>query len=283
MTDAKQPFEGQGNGALSTKIGRERPIAVVTGATSGIGYELARLCALNGFDLVAVADNRKIKECAGEFSKLGANVRAVKADLSIQSGVDCLYDAVKDLNRPIDALCANAGRGLGGAFLDQDWNEIADVIGTNITGTLYLVQKIGRDMARRRHGRILVTGSIAGYVPGSYQAVYNGTKAFIDNFTAALRNELKDSGVTVTCLMPGATETEFFKKAGMLNTPIGSSKKDGALAVAVTGFDAMMRGKAQAVHGVKNRLQTLAADILPGSWTAEFHRMQAQSRGGLSR
>jgi len=183
---------------------------------------------------------------------------------------------VKELNRPVEILCANAGRGLGQEFLGKEWKEIRDVIDTNITGTVFLLYKFARDMGAQRHGRILITGSIAGFIPGSFQAVYNGTKAFIDNFSYALRNEIKDRGVTVTCLMPGATETEFFKKAGMLDTPIGEMKKDDALAVALTGFNAMMQGKASLVHGLRNKLQTIAGDILPGTWTAQAHRKQAQ-------
>jgi uncharacterized protein len=252
------------------------PLAVITGASSGIGYELARVCALNAFDLVVAARNTVIKERGQELSRLGVNVRAVEADLSNEDGVDRLFESVKQLNRPIDVLCANAGRGLGHAFLDQDWGEIKDVIDTNVTGTIYLLQKFARDMCRHRRGHILITGSIAGFVPGTYQAVYNGTKGFIDNFSYALRHEIKDKGVTVTCLMPGPTETEFFKTAGMMDTPIGQSQKDSALAVALTGYAAMMRGDGSIVHGFKNKLQSAAGGILPQSWMAEAHRMQAQ-------
>ena len=137
---------------------------------------------------------------------LGAQVEAVEADLATIEGVDRLYAAAQRLNRPVEALLANAGRGLGKGFLEQDFTEVRRVVDTNITGTIYLIQKVARDMLQRRAGRILVTGSIAGYMPGTYQAVYNGTKAFINSFSYALRHELQDTGVTVTCLMPGATE-----------------------------------------------------------------------------
>jgi short-subunit dehydrogenase len=139
-------------------------------------------------------------------------------------------------------LLANAGRGLGKAFLDQRWPDIRHVIDTNVTGTLYLLHKIGRDMRTRGRGRVLITGSIAGFMPGTFQAVYNGTKALLDSFSFALRAELKVSGVTVTCLMPGATETEFFERADMLDTKVGQSKKDDPADVAKVGYDAMMRG-----------------------------------------
>jgi uncharacterized protein len=268
-----------GGGAFGGNRG-DRPLAVVTGASSGIGFELARVCALNGFDLVVAADSAKIKEAGQHLSQLGVDVRAVQADLATEQGVDTLYNATKALNRPIDVLCANAGRGLGHAFLDQDWQDIKRVIDTNITGTCYLLRKFARDMAERHKGRILITGSIAGFIPGAYQAVYNGTKAFVDSFAYALRDEIADKGVTVTCLMPGATETPFFEKAGMLDTPVGQAQKDDALDVALTGFAALMSNKGGVVYGLKNKLQVAATRVAPQAWSAEAHRMQAQPSGG---
>src|SRR4029453_17615212 len=155
--------------------------------------------------------------------------------------------------RPVDALLANAGHGLGHAFLDQDFEDVRHVIDTNVTGTIYLVQLVGRTMRSRGSGRILLTGSIAGFMPGTYQAVYNGTKAFVDSFSFALRAELKESGVTVTCLMPGATETDFFERAGLTDTKVGQDKKDDPADVAKDGFDAMMKGEADVVSGWKNK------------------------------
>ncbi|HZV21632.1 MAG TPA: SDR family NAD(P)-dependent oxidoreductase [Hyphomicrobiales bacterium] len=266
---------GKGDGAFVGSWGG-RPVAVVTGASSGIGYELARVCALNGYDLVVAADNPEIKDCGQRIARLGVNVRAVEADLATEKGVDQLHDATKELKLPVDILCANAGRGLGHDFLGQDWKEIRDVIDTNIIGTVYLLRKFLPDMCLRRKGRILITGSIAGFIPGTYQAVYNGTKAFIDSFAYALRHELKKKGITVTCLMPGATETEFFRRAGMMDTRAGQRKKDDALKVAIAGFNAMMRGKGSVVPGLKNKLQAAAGGILPQGLTAELHRIQAQ-------
>ena len=178
--------------------------------------------------------------------------------------------------RPIDALVANAGHGLGRAFLDQDFADIRHVIDTNVTGTVYLVQLVGRAMRSRRQGRILLTGSIAGFMPGTYQAVYNGTKAFVDSFSFALRAELKDSGVTVTCLMPGATETDFFERADMLDTKVGQAKKDDPADVARVGFDAMMRGDGDVVSGWKNKLQSAIANVTPAGILAEQHRRMAE-------
>ncbi|HEY0367080.1 MAG TPA: SDR family NAD(P)-dependent oxidoreductase, partial [Pyrinomonadaceae bacterium] len=178
-------------------------LAIVTGASTGIGYELAKCCAADGFDLLIAADEPEIHQAAEDFEKLGVQVKAIEADLATTEGVDALYAAAN--GRPVDALLANAGRGLGGAFLDQDFEDVRHVVDTNITGTIYLAQKVGNDMRTRGEGRILFTGSIAGFSPGSFNAAYNATKAFIDSFSFALRNELKDTGVTVTCLMPGAT------------------------------------------------------------------------------
>ncbi|MBV8868028.1 MAG: SDR family NAD(P)-dependent oxidoreductase, partial [Acetobacteraceae bacterium] len=161
-------------------------------------------------------------------------------------------------------------------------NDWRDVIETNITGTLDLIQWVGRDMRENNEGRILITGSIAGFIPGSYQAVYNASKAFLDSFAFALRNELKDTDVTVTCLMPGATETEFFERADMMDTKVGTAKKDDAAQVARTGFDAMMRGTGDVVTGWHNKLQTAIANVTPSDMLAEQHRKMAEP-GSASR
>jgi uncharacterized protein len=249
-----------------------RPLALVTGASTGIGFELAQCCAKNGFDLIVAADEPEIEKAAEVFRNLGATVQSVETDLATIKGVEELYAAAN--GRKIDALLANAGIGLGDAFLDQDFNKVIRVIDTNITGTLYLIQKIGRDMMERSAGRILITGSIAGFSPGSFQAVYHGTKAFIDSFSFALRNELKDTGVTVTCLMPGATETEFFDRAGIADTKVGQAKKDDPTDVAEAGFKAMMNGDADVVAGWQNKLESTMANVTPASMLAERTRKQ---------
>ena len=253
--------------------GPSRPLAVVTGASTGIGYELAKCCAENGFDLVVAADEAEISKAAKDFEAMGAKVDAVNADLATIEGVDRLCEKIG--GRPVDALLANAGRGLGKGFLDQDFDEVMRVVNTNITGTIYLIQKVARDMRARKAGRILITGSIAGFMPGTYQAVYNATKAFLDSFSFALRAEIKDSGVTVTCLMPGATETEFFARADMLDTKVGQGKKDDPADVARTGFKAMMKGEGDVVSGWHNKLQSAIANVTPASILAEQHRKKA--------
>jgi uncharacterized protein len=253
-----------------------RELAVVTGASTGIGLELAKIAAENGFDLIIAADEPEIHRAAESLKTSGRSVEAIEADLSTIEGVDKLDAAVKSNGRQIGALFANAGRGLGKGFLDQDVSEWRKVVDTNITGTLYLIHKIGNDLRAQNSGRILITGSIAGFMPGSFQAVYNGTKAFIDSFSFALRNELKDTRVTVTCLMPGPTETEFFERADLMDTQVGTAKKDDAAYVAKVGFDAMMKGEGDVVSGWKNKLQSAAANILPSGLLAEQHRKMAE-------
>jgi short-subunit dehydrogenase len=255
-----------------------RPLAVVTGASTGIGYELAKICAQEGHDLLIAADEPAIHTAATEFRGLGAHVDAVEADLATVEGVDRLHAALR--GRPVAALLANAGRGLGKAFLDQDFADIRRVIDTNVTGTVYLLHKVGRDMRGRDSGRILIVGSIAGFMPGTYQAVYNATKAFLDSFSWAIRAELKGTNITVTCLMPGATETEFFERADMLDTKIGQAKKDDAAEVARFGFDAMMKGKGDVVSGWQNKLQSALATVMPAGLAAEMHRGQAAPGSG---
>lgn len=252
-------------------------LAVVTGASSGIGLELARLAAGEGYDLIVASDTLFVDAGAG-LRDLGVEVRSLEADLATEQGVRQLLDAVGD--RPVDVLVANAGHGLGGAFLDQSPQEWQHVIDTNITGTLLLIQPLARKMVQRGEGRVLITGSIAGHLAGSFQAVYNGTKAFIDSFSAALADELKDTGVTVTCLKPGATETEFFERAGMEDTKVGQAKKDDPAEVAKTGWEAMKDGTQSVVYGLKNKAQVLASGILPESVTAAMHREQAEPGSG---
>lgn len=252
---------------------KSRPLAVVTGASSGIGRELARCCARGGFDLVIAADEPRITAAADELRLMGAKVDAVEADLATTDGVDHLMDVIG--GRRVDALLANAGRGLGRGFLDQDFGGIRRVVDTNITGTIYLIQKIGRGMREGHAGRILITGSIAGFIPGAYQAVYNGTKAFLDSFSYALREELKGDGVTVTCLMPGATDTEFFARADMLDTKLGTSEKDDPVDVAKAGFEAMLRGDAEIVTGWQNKVRTALASVVPAEILAGQHAKAA--------
>lgn len=253
-----------------------RPLALVTGASSGIGYNLARIAAEKGYDLIVAAD-RPLEEAVLDFESLGACVDALQVDLASREGVDLLLGLIS--NRTVHLVMANAGHGLGGPFLQQDFADIRHVIDTNITGTIYLLQHVAKKMVAEGKGRILVTGSIAGFQPGAFQAVYNGTKAFIDSFVAALRNEMKDAkNVSITCLMPGATDTEFFARADMLDTKVGSdtSALMDAAKVAQIGFDAMTAGEADVVAGWKNKAMVAMSKVLPSQVVAEQHRKIAE-------
>ena len=254
-----------------------RGLAVVTGASSGIGYELARLIAEDDFDLILCAD-RPLAEAAQGLTASGARVETLEADLATQEGVEALVAKIAD--RPVDILAANAGHGLGKGFLDQDFDDVLHVINTNVTGTVRLAQRVGRQMRDRGRGRILFTGSIAGFMPGSFQAVYNATKAFVDSFSFALRNELKDTGVVVTCLMPGVTDTDFFERAGLMDTKVGQEdKKMDPAEVARIGYEALKRGDGDVVAGLKNKLQVAAAAVTPQTMLAEQHRKMAEPGG----
>lgn len=255
-------------------------LAIVTGASTGIGFELATLAAKDGYDLIVVADEALINAAAADFERFGTDVQAVEADLATIDGVDRLLAAAQ--GRQIDLLAANAGIGTGGAFLNQpvaNWRHSVD---TNVTGTVYLLQKVLTDMVARDAGKVLVTGSIAGYIPGSFNAIYNATKAFIDNFTEALRNELKDvEGVTLTTLMPGPTDTEFFARADMLDTKVGQDEhKADPAKVAKDGWDALMAGKGHIVSGLSNKLQVAGAGVVPQAMLAEMHRGMAEPGTG---
>ena len=260
---------------MSRKIEKLSGFAVVTGASSGIGLELAKLAAGDGCSLLLAADTDLTGAEAAIEAAGAVQVDTVQCDLATEDGVNSLLEAIGE--RPVDVLFANAGHGLGGGFLDQDWTEAKHVLDTNITGTIRVVQEVGRAMRARNKGRILLTGSIAGHIPGSFQLVYNSTKAFIDDFANGLRNELKDTEVVVTCLEPGATDTEFFDRAGMQDTSVGKSdSKADPAKVAKDGYDALLADKSQVVSGLMNKVQALFADILPDTVMAEMHRRMAE-------
>jgi len=251
-------------------------LAIITGASTGIGFELATLAAKDGYDIIVVANEALIHSAATDFEQFGTSVTAVEADLSTTQGVDTLLAAAG--GRQIDLVCANAGHGLGRAFLDQSVSDWRMVVDTNITGTVYLLQQVLKPMVARNDGKVLVTGSIAGYIPGAFQAVYNGTKAFVDSFVAAIQNEIKDAdGVTLTNLMPGPVDTEFFARGDMLDTDVGTDpKKSDPADVAKDGWDALMAGKAAIVSGWKNKIQSAVANVTPNAILAEQHRNMAE-------
>jgi len=258
-----------------TKIEKLDGFVVITGASSGIGLELAKLAAKDGCDLLLVAD-RELGEAEAAARTGGAStVDILEADLSTASGLQSLMSAIGE--RQVDVLLANAGHGLGQAFLDQEWKDIAHVIHTNVTGTTWLLHQIGQQMRTANKGRILVTGSIAGHIPGAFQLVYNSTKSYIDYFCFGLRNELKESDVVITCLMPGVTDTEFFDRANLENTSVGKSdSKADPAKVAKDGYEALLEGEAHTVSGLMNKIQDAFAGIIPDTVLAQMHRKMAE-------
>jgi short-subunit dehydrogenase len=255
-----------------------RPVAVVTGASSGIGYELAKQFAINGFDLLIASASSQIENAACDLRGLGAAVETLQVDLATYEGVEKLYDRIQSNSRPLDSAAINAGVGVTGDFArDTDLKNELNLINLNVTSPVHLAKRILPDMIAAGHGRILFTSSIAGTMPAPFEAVYGASKAFLSSFAQAIRNELKDTGVTITALMPGATETNFFHRAGMDDTKLGVSEKDDPTEVAREGFEALMAGRDHVVAGsFKNKLQAAAGHGLPDPMLAEMHRKQSE-------
>jgi uncharacterized protein len=254
-----------------------RNLALVTGASSGIGLELARQFATHDFDVVVTAEDAELTTAAIELRDTGATVHEVRTDLRTSDGVEHLWREVSALGRPLDAAALNAGVGRGGAFLDIELADELEIIDLNITSTVHLAKLVLRDMTARGGGRMLITSSIASTMPGSFQAVYNASKSFLQSFAQALQEELKDSPVTITSLMPGPTETEFFERADMLDTKVGQSEKDDPAQVAEQGFEALMKGERKLVAGsLKTKVQGVANSVLPDALKAKAHRQMAE-------
>src|ERR687894_2489725 len=241
-----------------------KPFAVVTGASSGIGFELAKQFAQNGFDLLVTAEDEGLRSAADQLQSAGNQVESVQADLSTYDGVERLYAAITATGRPVSAAALNAGVGQGGAFIDTDLADELRIIDLNISSTVHLAKRLLQDMVARNEGRVLITSSIASTMPGPFQAVYNATKSFLQSFAEALDNELKDTKVTITSLMPGPTETNFFHRADMEDTKVGQSSKDDPAQVAKQGFDALMAEKEKIVAGsAKTKAQGVGNTVLP--------------------
>jgi len=252
-------------------------LAIVTGASSGIGLELAKLLAKDGCDLILASDTDHA-EAEAAVNRLGATkVETVQCDLSSPAGVDQLLAAIG--GRRVDVLVANAGEAKGGPFLEEQWADVERTINTNIKATVRLIHELGRRMQAQGSGRILVTGSIAGHLPGPFNLTYNSTKAFIDDFCVGLAEELRDSPVVITCLLPGATDTEFFERAGMENTSVGQGAKADPATVAKDGYDALLAGSTLITSGFLNKIQKTFGDFLPEELVAKMHRQMAQPKG----
>jgi len=258
-----------------------RPFALVTGASSGIGLALARQFASNGFDLVIAAEDPGIHRVSEELAGLGADVFAEEVDLATPLGVEALHRAATADGRTLAAAALNAGVGVGGPFAQTDLESDLRLVDLNVRSTVHLAKLVVPDMVARGEGRLLFTASIAATAPGPYHATYAASKAFVHSFAEALRTELKDSGVTVTSLMPGPTDTEFFERADMEDTAVGQGPKDDPDDVARDGFKALMAGKDHVVAGARrNSLQAGAASVLPDAVAARAQAAQAAPRGG---
>ncbi|WP_199431084.1 SDR family NAD(P)-dependent oxidoreductase [Qaidamihabitans albus] len=254
-----------------------RPLAVVTGASSGIGRELAKQFALHDFDVLISAEDDELDDARREIDSYGVTVDAVRADLAKQEGVEELAERVITTDRPVAALAINAGVGANGAFVDVDLQDHLNIVDLNIRSSIHLARRLVPGMVQRHSGRVLFTSSIAGTMPGPFSSVYNASKSFLTSFSQALREELKGSGVTVTALLPGPTDTEFFERANMTDTKLGAGPKDDPADVARQGYDALMAGKDQIIAGSRrNKAQVGAARIAPAPVMAAVHRRMTE-------
>lgn len=256
----------------------KRKFAVVTGASSGIGFELARQFAENGFDLLIAAEDEEVQTAAERLRALGPDVQAMRVDLASAEGVDRLFGAIGNQQRPVDALALNAGVGIGGDFVrENSLREELNLIALNVTSVVHLAKHVLPAMVARGSGRVLITSSIAALMPGPYYATYAASKSFLLSFAEALHSELKGSGVTVTALMPGPTETEFFTRAHMQDTRAGQGAKDDPAEVAKEGFEAMMEGRDHVIAGsVANHLNGFFSRFLSEKQKASLHRRMTE-------
>lgn len=257
-----------------------KPFAVVTGASSGIGLELARQFAGRNYDLLLAANSSSLDVAVGAVESAGgAVVDRVNADLATYDGVEQLYARIKSTGRPVDAIALNAGVGLGGNFVhDVRLEDALRLIQLDVVAVVHLAKRVLPDMVARGSGRVLIAASIAAITPTPFEAVYGPSKAFVKAFAEALHNELKDTGVTVTAFMPGPTETDFFRRAGMADTKIGAGPKDDPADVARQAVEAMLAGTNHAVVGsLKTKAQAAAMEnVLPEQTKAALHRSRAE-------
>ncbi|MFP8907389.1 SDR family NAD(P)-dependent oxidoreductase [Streptomyces atacamensis] len=258
-----------------------RPLALVTGASSGIGLELARQFAEHGFDLLVNAEDDRLTAAAGELRASGTDVRAVRADLRRRDEVERLWAAAAEAGRPVDAAALNAGIGRGGAFTETDLDDELALIDLNVTSTVHLAKLLLRDMAARGEGRVLITSSLASTMPGPFQAVYNASKSFLQSFAEAVAEELRDTGVTITSLMPGPTDTDFFRRGDLEDTKLAEQATDDPALVARQGFEALMEGEGKKLAGsLKSRAQGRANAVAPDRLKAAAHRRMAEPGSG---
>lgn len=255
-------------------MNKKNEYVLVTGATSGIGYELAKQFAKNGYDLVMVARNHdELKAKADEFKSFGINVITIAKNLFIEEDAYSLYSELKLNGISPSILVNDAGQGVYGKFQDTDLHREVDIVNLNIVSVLILTKMFLKDRLPKGSGKILNLASIASKAPGPWHSVYHGTKAFILSWSEAIREELKDTGITVTALLPGPTDTDFFNKADMNESKILEDKDNLASPeeVAIDGFNALMNGDDKVVSGLKNKLTVAMSNIATDSMAA--HRM----------
>jgi len=263
----------------TTSPAPSRPLALVTGASSGIGLELARQFAGAGFDLVVTAEDAELAAAAEQLRAVGGQVLAVQADLRAPAGVERVWATVQERGRPLEAAALNAGVGLGRSFVDQDLDDALGLVDLNVRSTVHLAHLVLRDMVARERGRVLFTSSIAATMPGPFQAVYNASKSFVQSFAEALQEELRDSPVTVTSLMPGPTSTEFFDRGDLSDTNLAQGPQDDPADVARQGFEALMKGRRRVVAAsLRTRLMAAGTTVLPDPVKAFAHRFMAQPK-----
>ena len=261
--------------------GTDRPLALVTGASSGIGLELARQFVEHDFDVIINAEDDELAAAEASLAGSGGNVRSVTADLSSYDGAERLWSAVTAGGRPLDAVALNAGIGVNGDFArDIPLEDDLRLIAVNVTAVVHLAKRVLPAMVERGAGRVLITSSVAATMPGPYYATYAASEAFLQSFAQAIRFELKDTGVTVTALQPGPTDTEFFDRAGMDDTKVADADKDDPATVARQGFEAMLAGEDHVIAGSpKNKLQVAGGKLLPEKARAGLHAAQTRPRG----
>jgi len=258
-------------------------LAVVTGASSGIGFSLARELAGRGYDLVVCSAGDRLAPAAEEFRGLGVKVVEVNADLATRDGVDSLWSEVEKLGRPIDVACLNAGVGVGGLFQETSLDEELNMVALNCSGTVQLAKYVVQHMVKRNSGKILFTASIAGEMVAPREAVYAATKAFDLSLAHSIRYELRDTEVTVTALQPGPTDTDFFHRAGMDNTEVGSEGKteSSPADVAHQGIEALLAGKDHVyAASVKTKVEGMLANLTPGAVKGAMHEKMARPKTG---
>jgi short-subunit dehydrogenase len=252
-------------------------LALVTGASSGIGFELAKLFVEDGYDVVVAADDDGIHAAADKLASSGARVVPVQVDLRDPAEVERLYRAATEGGRHVDAAALNAGTGRAGSFIEGDLDSDFNVIDLNVRSTVHLSKLVLQDMTARGSGKVLYTSSIVSQMPGSMHTMYNASKSFVQSFAEALHDEMRDTGVTVTSLMPGPTDTNFFRRVGMADTVVGRMPKDDPGKVAKQGYDAMMRGDQKVVaSSLLSKATGLANRFLPDSVKAVANRLISQ-------